>query len=403
MTATAAPMRYLDRAIASIRSLGLTFEADAHTPAVALVQQLDVIDEGKALVIARTLQQSGHFNALVRDEISSARIGDRYEDIARSFDSVRDDAKRMVDQLDDGKIDFREKVSNIWMNVSRGTIPSRFQKIRSTYLEVAGDSKDQIDREDTILNAYMDFRHAIKEAEILASELLKSAEQRLNEAKQRVETATQAVTESDSSDRAAHGRLELARDEAIRELQTEDARYQVAKDLADNLVVSYNTSEVVMARLKQTTEVKRRVYQQSVAFFSTNETVFTALNSAFTAQQGLHESTQSLNAMKDGINKGLESIADSGDKLLSEGIKAGYGPTIQAESIKRLVDAVVDFQARSFNEIEEMRKLSTQNAKEISEAVEQGKQRYEALVTGKATTATAVSGSPEASGVTPTD
>ncbi len=60
-------------------------------------------------------------------------------------------------------------------------------------------------------------------------------------------------------------------------LQNEERRYQITKDLSDNLTISYSTSEVVMARLMQTTQAKERVYQQAISFFSTNETVFTAL------------------------------------------------------------------------------------------------------------------------------
>ena len=62
-----------------------------------------------------------------------------------------------------------------------------------------------------------------------------------------------------------------------------------------------------MARLVQTTDVKERVYSQSVSFFGTNETVFTALNASFTSLQGLHESTQTPDAMKEGVNRSLET------------------------------------------------------------------------------------------------
>ena len=58
-----------------------------------------------------------------------------------------------------------------------------------------------------------------------------------------------------------------------------------------------------MARLMQTTQAKERVYQQSISFFSTNETVFTALSASFTGLFGLHESTETLNAMKEGMSQ----------------------------------------------------------------------------------------------------
>jgi RecJ-like exonuclease len=61
-------------------------------------------------------------------------------------------------------------------------------------------------------------------------------------------------------------------------------------------------------------------------------------------------------------------------------IRAGYGPTIRADAVKRLVDSVVSYQEHSRIIIEEMRKLSTQNAEEIRDAVEEGKQRLARLV-----------------------
>ena len=130
----------------------------------------------------------------------------------------------------------------------------------------------------------------------------------------------------------------------------------------------------------QTTNAKERVYQQSISFFGTNETVLTALSASFTGLHGLHESTETLNAMKEGVSRSLEDLADIGGKVQEEAIKAGYGPTIRADAVKRLVDSVVSYQEHSRLIIEEMRKLSTQNAGEIRDAVEEGKQRLARLV-----------------------
>ena len=84
--------------------------------------------------------------------------------------------------------------------------------------------------------------------------------------------------------------------------------------------------------------------------------------------------------MKAGINKGLESISETGDKQLEAGLKAGYGPTLQAESVKKLVDAVVGFQERQIQAVQELRALASANAKEIEAAVEAGKTRHQVLL-----------------------
>ena len=106
-------------------------------------------------------------------------IGTRYQDIATSFNSIRDDAKKMVDQIADGKLDVFERVTNAWMKISRGDIADRFDAIKEKYLEVSRSTNDQIKREAIILEAYRDFRGALKQAEVLALEVLKTAEARL--------------------------------------------------------------------------------------------------------------------------------------------------------------------------------------------------------------------------------
>lgn len=162
-------------------------------------------------------------------------------------------------------------------------------------------------------------------------------------------------------------------------MQNEESRYQIAKDLADNLTISYNTSEVVMARLIQTTNAKERVYQQAVTFFSTNESVLTALTASFTGMVGLHEATQTVNEMKEGVSSSLEVLAEIGGKVQEEALKAGYGPTIRADAVRKLVDSVVNFQTRSVEIIAEMRELATKNSEEIRQAVEDGKKRISRL------------------------
>ena len=58
-------------------------------------------------------------------------------------------------------------------------MPARFDKIHDTYLAVSKDTKNNIDREHIILEAYMDFRGALKQAEVSALEVLKIAEGKL--------------------------------------------------------------------------------------------------------------------------------------------------------------------------------------------------------------------------------
>ncbi len=380
MTVSSSPMQYLEKAMSGLHSLGLLPEGKSEeAPIVALLNAITHLDEERVVAIARTLSQASLFNEVVREQVRAMDVGQRYETIVNAFNSIRDDAKAMVKQIEDGQLDTFERLSNVWMKVTRGDIADRFDKIKGTYLEVTRATRDQVAREQTILNAYQDFRGALKQSEVLALEVLKKAEAALEAARAEVQGAMQALEAFSGQDPAERARLEMARDEKVRALQDTEKRYQIAKDLSDNLTISYNTSEVVMARLLQTTNAKDRVYAQAVSFFSTNEVVLTALSATYTGMFGLHESTQTLEAMKEGMSRSLEDLAEIGGKVQEAAVRAGYGPTIRAEAVKKLVDSVVTWQTRSREIIEEMRKQSTQNAEEIRTAVEDGKRRMARL------------------------
>ena len=374
-------LQYLDKAMGGLKQLGLVPGGKSGAaPIVALLEQISDLEPDKVAAIARTLDQASLFNDVVREQVAGITVGERYEDITKAFNTIRDDAKSLVDQYADGKISTMERVSTTWMKMTRGDIASRFGKIKDIYLEVQDETANQIDREQKILEAYLDFRGAMKQSEVLALEVLKTAEGKLTEARAAVAQAVAALAAYAATDPAERAMLELARDEKLRFLQNEEKRYQIAKDLSDNITIGYNTSEVVMARLVQTTTAKDRVYAQSVSFFSTNEVVLTALTASFTGMYGLHESTQTLEAMKQGVNQSLEVLADIGGKVQEAAVKAGYGPTVSAASVKMLVDSVVSYQERTQMIIGEMRKLSTRNSEEIREAVEDGKRRLTKLV-----------------------
>lgn len=394
MSVTAQPMRYLDKALGQLRDLGLPLPAPGEAdqaPIAGLLARVSDLDPDKVALIARVLTQMSHFNQVVRDQVQAVQVGSRYEEITQGFNSIRDDARSMVLQMEDGKLSVGERLSNVWQKATRGDIASRFDTIKGSYVAVTRDTRDQVEREHAILEAYRDFRGAMKEGEVLAFEVLQKAEAKLNAAREALEAASKAVEEAAAAAPPERARFEMARDAALRALQNAEGVYQVAKDLSDNLTVSYNTSEVVMARLVQTTNAKERIWQQSVAFFSTNESVLTALTATFTGMTGLHEATQTLEGMKEGVNRSLETLAEVGGKVQEAALRAGYGPTIAASSVQKLVDSVVNYQERSHAIIEEMREAATRNSEEISRSVEDAKRRMARLVEqGRALPADAV-------------
>lgn len=368
--------KYLDRAVDVLEKFGLTKEEEVPAELIKLLEEVRHIDEARALAIARTVQHMSTFNKLVRDNVENINVGNRYLEISQMFDSIREDAKKMIDQLDDGKIGVTEKLANLWMRIQRGTPHARFEKIVDVYRDVCADTKDQLNREQTIMDGYIDFRFALKEAEILARELLEAQLPHLEKAKEAL-AASQTAIDQHQGDESDLGRLELARDEARNEFQKQDRIYQLVKDISENLSIGYDVGETLITKLKQTHDVKDQVYRRAVTFFTTNEHVFTILGTVYTSQQGLHEAVESTDALKRGVNRSLEDVAELGRELEREALKAGYGSTIRAESLEKLVKAISDYQVESLQMVAELRKESEENAREIRRVVESGKKRYQ--------------------------
>lgn len=373
---TGGMQKYLDRALGVLQQLGITARTDVPQELISLLEGVRHLDEARVLAISNTIRHMSTFNALVRDNVENISVGNRYLEITQMFDSVREDSKTLISQLDDGKIGPVEKVQNLWMRMRRGTPSARFEKIVETYQDVCGDTREQLKKEELIMDAYIDFRFALKEAEVVARELFDQEVPVLDEKKQGLADA-QAAVDAGGTSESDKSRLELKRDEAREAYEDEDRTYQLLKDISENLSVGYDVGETLIAKLKQTHDVKDRVYRRAVTFFTTNEHVFTILGTVYTSQHGLHEVTQATEAMKKGVNKSLEDVAVLGKELEKAALKAGYGSTVNPESVQKLVDAISSFQVESLTMIANLRQESEQNAKEIRRVVEDGKKRFQ--------------------------
>jgi hypothetical protein len=368
---------YLDRAVDVLKKFGIDSKNTAPQELITLLESVKHLDEAKVLAIANVIQHMSAFNALVRDNVEGVTVGNRYMNITQMFDSIREDSKRLIAQLDDGKISGTEKMSNWWMKLRRGTPSDRFEEIVTVYSEVAKDTKHQLKSEEAIMDGYIDFRFALKEAEVLARELLDTHAPILEDAKKALAASQTALDQYQGTDEGGKSQLELQRDEARHRFENEDETYQLLKDIAENLEIGYDVGETLITKLKQTHDVKERVFRRAVTFFTTNEHVFTILGTVYTSQHGLHEVTQATEAMKEGVNKGLEDIADLGRELERAALKAGYGSTTNPESVQKLVDAISGFQIESLQMIAELRKESEESTAAIRKSVEEGKRKYQ--------------------------
>jgi len=377
---TTGMQKYLDRALGVLNKLGIAKRDDVPQELIALLEGVRHLDEARVLAIANTIKHMSTFNALVRDNVADINVGNRYLEITQMFDSIREDSKTLISQLDDGTIGLLEKSQNLWMKMRRGTPSARFEKIVDCYQDVTKDTREQLKKEQLIMDAYIDFRFALKEAEVIARELLEKDVPNLEASKKSL-AAAQAAVDAGGTGESDKSRLELKRDEAREAYEDQDRTYQLLKDISENLSVGYDIGETLIAKLKQTHDVKDRVYRRAVTFFTTNEHVFTILGTVYTSQHGLHEVTQATEAMKAGVNKSLEDVAILGKELEKAALKAGYGSTVNPASVQKLVDAISSFQIESLVMIADLRQESEQNAKEIRRVVEDGKKKFQETLT----------------------
>ncbi|MBX9409942.1 merozoite surface protein 3b [Pseudomonas baetica] len=372
---------YLERALTGLRTIGINLFQPVHdAPVLVLLERVAQYNNSKVTAIASVLQQSTAFNSMVREQIEGMDISTRFMDITQRFSSIREDASAMAEWMDDGRLDTLEKLKLSWMNLRRGSIPSRFNDIRESYLQVCKSANDQITRESVVLEAYMDFRMAMKAAEVDAQQVLAVAGKALEQRTQALNDAGAQVTAADTAEPARRASLELQRDEAVRALQDEDKRYQIVKDIADDLKVGYNTAEMVFARINQVHVIKERQYQRMVSFFSTNEVVLTGLAVSFTSNSGLAEATHTLNATTEGVSKGLEALGSAGNQQIEAAVKASYGSTIRVDSVRALADATLSFQTEMQSLTDSYRTESSNAARDIADAVEDAKRKFAALL-----------------------
>ncbi len=115
MSTAITPLAYLDRAMQALRDLGLVPDGPSshEAPIVTLLQQISDLDEDRVVAITRTLAQASLFNEVVRQQVAAMDIGTRYERIVTDFNSIRDDARAMVEQVEDGRVSTFERLANV--------------------------------------------------------------------------------------------------------------------------------------------------------------------------------------------------------------------------------------------------------------------------------------------------
>lgn len=371
---TASIQKYLDAGLAILDKFGLKQEQPEESQLVKLLEDVKSVDEAKVMAIARVVHYQGAFCQLVDQNLQAEDICTDYQTIQDMFESIRQDSKRLIEQLEDGKIDMWEKLENFIVRIRRGSIQDRVKEIKDVYRDVSDGTRGRLEKEENILEAYSQYRLAVKSVEPLAYEVLERQTKILEDAKENFRKAADAVTEFQGI-KSDLTRLELTRADMEKTYKDEDRRYQLVKDVAELITLGYNTGDALAIKLAQTHQSEQRLYSKSVAFYSTQESVLSLLSATYVAKFGEYAQAETINRMNEGINEALKDQAVFSKAGQEKILQAGYGSTVKAETLKIFVDALVEHEETSRPIIERLRAESAQNSIESSRILNEGKQR----------------------------
>jgi hypothetical protein len=278
----------------------------------------------------------------------------------------------------DGNESIWGKITGFFKEATQGDIADRFSKIEDRFEQVTTTLAAQLKGEKEILEAYQLFRGALGQSQVAALAIKANLEATWNAAKEKAETAQKAVDDAQAADEATKVSLQIARDSANDARSKAEGQFDIGKDLADNLMIAYNITEVTMKKLEGTSKLKDRIYKRSVSFYAANRSTLASLKANYNATIGLAEGTNALDSMTGGINKSLSDLADVSGEVNAKAIRSGYGKTIDADVVKTLAEALLVEDEENAKLIEQSRAEASQNADEIRTSVEDVKRRYAA-------------------------
>ncbi|MFZ5955504.1 MAG: hypothetical protein ACOYT4_03690 [Nanoarchaeota archaeon] len=369
---------YLEKPITLLRQAGFLDEKES--PLVNLLEGIKEIDEPKVLAIAQVIQYIDQFDTYIINNTQQMHVDDRFNQITQHFQLIREDAKMLREHQSDHHISLSEKIKEKAVEFKRGTIPDRMQKIKEIYSGVCKDTQAQINIVSNILEAYLDFRTAIKQSEGIACELKEFQKSKLEQAKENLKSAQNLLENYKEENQQKKIEFEIARDNAIRTAKVEENKYNLLEQIAQHLGTAYQIEEVGIQKVEQTNSVKKQIYMKAVAFYETNKPVLSIMGLALTTEEGLFEATKTIEIMKEQMDSTLQDLAEFG-KVDVHSAQVAHESMYKPETIERLINAINQYEREIGNTVTEARKQAEQDFLRISQSVEAGKKERVKIIT----------------------
>jgi hypothetical protein len=361
------------RALDVVKKYVIQFKHGEESGLITLLDDIKEVDPAKVLAIAQIVKYKSTFCEMVRENVSDMHYATRYDDIRRNLNSVITDAKMLVDELKDGKIDTKEKLQNLWMRIMRGTTHNRFEKVRNIHQAVSHDVKGQLDAEDEIIQGYINYRISELGAKSLSYQVLDLQKTRLEVSRTGLSASQTAYESIPEEDKAKKADMQLKRDDAQRVYDIENKNYDIIKDTAEGISESHDITDMLQVTLKQNNVAKQAIYRRFVICYETSEALFTTLDAIYQQMGGLHEVTESQKAWREGIDNMVKDVSEMSPELQKRATREGYGTVYSYENLKGLVDNAIRAQIEFNESVDKYRAERTDEVRAVEEKVASGR------------------------------
>jgi len=368
--------------------VGIEVKANDVAQAAALEQlrQLEELGPDQTQHLIEVFQSMNAFDQLVSDNLKEMNVGDRHTEIAQIFESIVKDLERKIRNASGESNVGRKWIDKIQEKLIykfRGTMAERFEKIDVTSQAVFADSDQQIKHERAILDAYADYREALRDSMYIAEDLKNKATAARDEAGERLKKAKENL-EAVPSDATVvqQAPAQIAMDEAQREFEKLDRRQDIAASLHEKLTISYTVSEAVMTRYAETTKVRENVQNQASIFYTTNKGVINVMKATVVQLEGTLESAETLKVMKEKGADLLKKITDNSSamsRVTQSATEIAYTTSITPEQLRDLYKKTVEFKLEQAQTGIKMRKKRDENLKAVQVELKKGQEALAAV------------------------
>lgn len=374
------PMRHMEEAWKLVKQSGLSLvskkggEDTTSNYAVGLLHELLPFGDTELNAIISTMRDVDQITDIISENLEDMVVSDGHIKIAKNFDSIRKDSQRIYKQIESGNISSFANMRDSWMKATRGDIPSRFRKIREEADKVNKASDETLTRLNAMTKGYEQARLGLQGAVMLAEGIMKRAHAALEVEQSKLNGVLQEL-EGMQMDNPLYNQRILARDAQTNVTLAAKNRFQIAEDLYTEMTTGYHSGDVVMMKVRQMNDALKRVHQKSVAFINNNKITLTSLNISHSVMRQMHNATQAMKLMKEGINENLQTIGTLGNKTMLEAVREGNSATINAESIRQLIENIMTHQEESAQLEAEIRAQTAENTRLTREYAENARTR----------------------------